>query len=145
MAEGILKDLLQRDGQEQTLQVRSAGTWTHDGLSASRLALEAMQELGLDIAGHRSRHLTSDDVEEASLIIVMTQDQKEALAAEFPEARGRLHLLSEIAGKKRQDIDDPSGSDSLQLHRTCAQEIRELLVEGYSRILELATSEVGET
>lgn len=144
MAEAILKDLLRQDGKEKLYQVRSAGTWTRDGLSASPLALQAMKELGLDISTHRSRHLTSQDIEGASLIIVMTQDQKEALEVEFPQAREKLFLLSEMA-ENRYDIDDPSGSNSLTLHRTRAQEIKALLESGYSCILELAARDAGET
>lgn len=144
MAEAIFKDLLSQDEKQESYQVRSAGTWTHDGLSASPLALQAMRELGLDIGTHRSHHLTSQDIEEASLILVMTQDHKQALAVEFPQASGKLYLLSEMADKS-YDIEDPSGSDSLILHRTCAQEIKELLEEGYSCILELAARDVGET
>jgi len=144
MAEAILKDLLRQDGKDKLYQVRSAGTWTRDGLTASPLALRAMNELGLDISIHRSRHLTCQDIEGASLIIVMTQDHREALGAEFPQAREKLHLLSEMAGKSH-DIDDPSGSHSTALHRMCAQEIKELLEAGYSRVLQLAAGVTGET
>jgi len=144
MAEAILKDLLRQDGKEQLSQVHSAGTWTRDGLSASPLALQAMKDLGLDISAHRSHHLTSQDIEGASLIIVMTQDHKEALFVEFPQAREKAYLLSELVDE-RYDIDDPSGSGSLELHRTCAQEIKKLLEKGYSRILELAGRDADET
>ncbi len=144
MAEAILKDLLRQDGKESLYHVRSAGTWTRDGLSASPLALQVMKELGLDISTHRSHHLTPQDIDGASLIIVMTQDQKEALVVEFPQAREKSYLLSEMADD-RYDIDDPSGSNSLALHRTCAHEISELLEKGYSYILELAARHAGET
>ncbi|NIN70230.1 MAG: low molecular weight protein arginine phosphatase [Anaerolineae bacterium] len=139
MAEGILKGILRTDGKHELYDVRSAGTWTRDGMMASPRTLEAMNELRLDISDHRTRHLTSEDVAQASLILVMTQDHKEALALEFPDAREKLYLLSEMAGK-RFDILDPSGSGSLDLHLTCAEEIKELLHKGYARIIELAES-----
>ena len=142
MAEGILKDLLQQDGKEGLYEVRSAGTWTRDGLSASLSAIEAMKELGLDIGAHRSHHLTSQDIEEASLILVMTRDHKEALDVEFPQARGKTYLLSEMVGN-RHDIDDPAGSGSPEAHRICAQGIENLLRKGYSRILELGAKDAG--
>lgn len=139
MAEAILKGFLRQDGKECHYRIHSAGTWTRDGLSASPLAIRAMQELGLDISAHRSRHLTSQDVAGADLIIVMTRDHKEALSAEFPEAREKLCLLSELADQ-RYDIADPSGSGSLELHKGCAHEIKGLLTQGYSRILSIAAS-----
>jgi protein-tyrosine-phosphatase len=144
MAEAILRDLLRKDGKEELYEVRSAGTWTRDGLTASSLALQAMKELGLDIGIHRSHHLTSQDIEAASLIVAMTQDHKEALSVEFPQARDKLFLLSELA-ECGHDVHDPSGSDSLALHGACAQEIRELLERGYSRMLELAAKDPGDT
>jgi protein-tyrosine phosphatase len=140
MAEGILRDLLQTDRKDELYEVRSAGTWTRDGLMASPDTLQAMDELGLDLNDHRTHHLASEDVAQASLILAMTQDHKEALALEFPDATEKIYLLSEMAGK-RFEILDPSGSGSLDLHLTCAEEIRELLRQGYSRIIELAERE----
>jgi protein-tyrosine-phosphatase len=143
MAEAILKDLLRQDGKEQLYEVRSAGTWTRNGLSASLPALQAMKELGLDISGHRSHHLTSQDIEDANLILVMTQDHKEALDVEFPQARAKTYLLSEMTDN-RYDIDDPAGSSSPEAHLICAQEMRKLVRKGYSRILELVAWDAGE-
>ena len=140
MAEGILKGLLRMDGKDGLYQVRSAGTWTRDGLGASALAVQAMEEMDLDISAHRSHRLTLEDVARASLIIVMARTHKEALLAEAPEARQKTVLLSGLAGGT-YDIDDPYGSDSLPLYRECASEIDRLLREGYERILEFVATE----
>jgi protein-tyrosine-phosphatase len=144
MAEALLKSLLQKNGKKGKYQVRSAGTWTREGLTASPLAVQAMQDLGLDISEHRSHHLTVQDVEEAAVIIVMTRDHKEALAVEFPLARHKLVLLSELADA-RYDVTDPSGSASLERHRACAQDIKELLQKGYARLLQLAERDAEAT
>ncbi len=144
MAEAILKDQLHRDRKDHLYRVHSAGTWTIDGRGASRLAIEAMQEAGLDLTGHRTHHLTSEDVRQAALILVMTQDHKESLLAEFPEVDQRTLLLSELVGN-RYDILDPYGSDTLELYRECAHEIESLLRRGYDRILELAPEGTGGT
>jgi protein-tyrosine-phosphatase len=140
MAEGILKARLLREGKHTLYQVRSAGAWTQNGQRASALAIEVMDELGLDIASHRSRRITAEDVANANLVIVMTGNHKEALLAEFPEARQKILLLSELAGET-YDIFDPYGSDSQQLYRDCAHEIGRLLDEGYPRLLQLVGSE----
>jgi protein-tyrosine-phosphatase len=137
MAEVMLKDLLRRDGKESLHRVRSAGTWTTNSRPASSLAMEAVQELGLDLSAHHTHLLSSDDVGEASVILVMARDHKEALVAEFPEASQKTFLLSELVGE-RYDIFDPYGSESLGLYRDCAREIGDLLRRGYDRILELA-------
>jgi protein-tyrosine phosphatase len=144
MAEVILKDQLHTDGKDHLYRVHSAGTWTVDGRGASRLALEAMREVGLDLSGHRTHHLTSEDIRQAALILVMTRDHKESLLAEFPEVGQKTFLLSELVGH-RYDILDPYGSDSLELYRDCAREIESLLRRGYDRILELAREGTGGT
>jgi protein-tyrosine-phosphatase len=143
MAEGIFRTLLQTDAKDGVCGAHSAGTWTMDGQSASALAVQAMEELGIDITTHRTHHLTREDVDRASLVIVMGRDHKEALLAELPEEREKIVLLSELAGE-RHDIPDPYGSDSLQLYRECAREIDRLLRQGYGRLLELAGTDRGE-
>jgi protein-tyrosine phosphatase len=142
MAEGILKDQLRRNGKDSLYQVHSAGTWTRDGLSASALAMEAMEEVGLDISSHRTHHLNGEDVAQASLVVVMERAHKEALLTEFPAAARKTVLLSELAGEV-YDIFDPYGSDSLLVYRRCASEIENLLGEGYARLLELAGGKGG--
>jgi protein-tyrosine-phosphatase len=136
MAEGILKAMLRSDAKHGRYHVRSAGTWTEDGLGASALAVQAMRGMGIDITTHRSHRLVAEDVSGASLIIVMTRGHKEALLAEVPQAGRKIILLSELGGGT-YDIDDPYGSDSLQLYRECASRIDGLLRQGYDRILEL--------
>jgi protein-tyrosine-phosphatase len=144
MAEVVLKDLLHTDGQDHLYHVHSAGTWTIDGRGASPLAIEAMQEAGLDLTGHRTHHLTPEDVRQAALILVMTQDHKESLLAEFPEVGQKTFLLSELVGN-RYDISDPSGGDILDPYRQCAHEIESLLRRGYDCLLELAREGPGES
>jgi protein-tyrosine-phosphatase len=140
MAVAILQDLLRQDGRDKAFRVYSAGTWTRDGLAASPLAVEAMTDRGLDIAAHRSHHLSPEDVEQATLIITMTRDQKEALRAEFCVAADKTFQLSELAGE-RHDLVDPSGSDSPTTYRECASEIARLLRAGYPCLVRLASGE----
>jgi protein-tyrosine-phosphatase len=135
MAEGLLKAMLHADSHDSLCRVCSAGTWTRDGLGASLLAVEAMQEMGIDITAHRTHHLTAQDMAAASLVIVMARSHSEALRAEFPTARHKLVLLSEMAGEMH-DVSDPYGSDSLEAYRQCAGEIDRLLRAGYHRLLE---------
>ncbi len=139
MAVAILENLLQQDRRDPVIHALSAGTWTRDGIAASPLAMEVMEERGLDISAHRSHHLSRQDVEQAALIVTMTRDHKEALLAEFPAAGKKTFLLSELAGENH-DVADPYGSDSLTEYRLCASEISRLLRKSYPRLLELATT-----
>jgi protein-tyrosine-phosphatase len=143
MAEGLLKTMLRADSHDTLCDVCSAGTWTRDGLSASPLAVEAMEEMGIDITDHRTHHLTAQDMAAASLVIVMARGHSEALRAEFSQARNKIVLLSELAGEMH-DVSDPYGSDSLELYRQCAREIDRVLRAGYARLLELVKEKASE-
>jgi len=134
MAVGFLKEFLKAQGCDD--EVTSAGTWTMEGYPPAPLAVEVMAERGVDISSHRSHRLTPKDIEDADLVVVMTQGQKEVLSLEFPEARSKIYLLSELAGQN-YDIEDPYGTESLELYQECADEIEELLREGYERLIEL--------
>lgn len=134
MAVGFTKELLKAQGGVD--EVTSAGTWTVENHPPAPLAVEVMAERGVDISSHRSHRLTPQDIEDAHLVVVMTQGHKEILTLEFPQAKEKVWLLAELAGKSH-DIEDPYGSDSLELYQQCADEIEELLREGYPRLIEL--------
>jgi protein-tyrosine-phosphatase len=79
----------------------------------------------------RQRHL----IEEADVILAMTDEQRRMLAAGFPEANGKLVvLLRELAGETG-DIADPAaqGEDVFQ---SCRDEIVRCLEIGLPRLLE---------
>ncbi len=135
MAVGFMKGLLKAQGPKE-YEVTSAGTWTVEDHPPAPLAVEVMAERGIDISSHRSHRLTQKEIEDADLVVVMTQGQKEVLSLEFPEERNKIYLLSELAGQN-YDIEDPYGSDSLELYQQCADQIEELLREGYPRLIEL--------
>jgi len=136
MAVGFMKELLKAQGREEEYEVTSAGTWTVEDHPPTLLAVEVMAKRGVDISSHRSHRLTLQDMEDADLVVVMTQGHKEALALEFPPAKEKIYLLAELAGKSH-NIEDPYGSDSLELYRQCADQIEELLRKGYPRLVQL--------
>jgi protein-tyrosine phosphatase len=98
-------------GLADSWNVASAGTWTYTGLPAHPEALMAAAALGLDLSAHRTREVNSALLTAADLIIVMEQGQKEALECEFPNCRGKIALLGELAGERDPDIPDPSKTE----------------------------------
>lgn len=105
IAAAIMKEAIVK--QYQHWDVSSAGTWTTDGLPPISGAVFEAQELGLDIRGHQSRVITPQMVRNADLILVMEQDQKEALQVEFPMCRHKIALLTEVVEGESYDILDP--------------------------------------
>src|SRR5438094_964036 len=79
MAEGILRSAL-----GETFDVQSAGVEPVGGVSP--LAVEAMREIGIDIANHQSKHVSgflSKDVE----TVITLCDYARGLCPRFPGER----------------------------------------------------------
>jgi len=108
----------------------SAGVMAEDGASASRGALDAAAQIGLDLSGHSSRSLTSELVRESTLILTMTKLHKDMVCVKFPDHSDKVHIISEYAGKLG-DVPDPFGR-SLQVYSKC----RDSLVEYIKHIFE---------
>ena len=112
------------------LVVASAGMAAWAGGSASEHAIAVAREMGGDLGGHESQPLTEGLARQADVILTMTAAHREALVARFPEAGGRVALLS----PDRQDVIDPIGG-SLDTYRRCARQIREHLAARLDTLL----------
>jgi protein-tyrosine phosphatase len=130
MAETIFRELIaERIGcrpdeiERHGVVVASAGIAAWGGGKASTGALEAMRERGADLSGHESQPLTENLARQADVIWTMTGSHRANILAQFPEAGGRVAMLS----PERHDVIDPIGG-TLATYRQCAEQIRAHLV-----------------
>ena len=130
MAETLFRELIaERFGcrpdeiERQGVVVASAGIAAWGGGKASTGALEAMRERGADLSGHESQPLTENLTRQADVIWTMTASHRANILAQFPEAGGRVAMLS----PDRHDVIDPIGG-TLATYRKCAEQIREHLI-----------------
>ncbi len=77
-----------------------------------------MRRFGVDLAGHRSRPLTSDLVRQADRIWTMCRHHNDAVVRLVPEAADKVERLD-----PGQDIQDPAGSD-VEQYVQCLERIR---------------------
>jgi protein-tyrosine phosphatase len=98
MAEGLIRQAV------PGVQISSAGMSALVGRGADPIAVQIMAGVGVDISAHRARMLTDAIARDADLILVMDDQQKQQLAAQYPYARGKVFRLGEST---RQDIPDP--------------------------------------
>lgn len=120
-------------------EVGSAGIWAREGLSPIKEAVERAAARHLDIDSVRSREISTKLVEAADLIIVMAGGQREAISLEFPSAKDKVFLFSEITDGPTYDIPDPvtsSGEDP----QLIAEEIFSLLESGFYQIIARSSS-----
>jgi protein-tyrosine-phosphatase len=124
MAEGILKDLLAREGI-QNVVVDSTGTRAPDGNAPTNYAVLTMVEMGIKILNHRARTITPKLAEQADLLLVMEKAHQQYLQHTIPAVRQRTVLLKEFARKHVDggiEVIDPVGHD-FDFYRACAQEL----------------------
>ncbi|MDB5796362.1 MAG: ptp [Paucimonas sp.] len=84
--------------------VCSAGLHALVGEGADPIAIELMQQRGIDISQHRAQQLASWMVREADLIVTMDSEQKHYIDSTWVAARGKVRRLCEAGGI---DIPDP--------------------------------------
>ena len=85
--------------------VLSAGVSAMDGLPAASNAIQVVRELGGGLESHASRRVTLDLLDQADLIVAMTQGHRDALIHTVPEVAAKVRLLDASGG----DIEDPIG------------------------------------
>ena len=136
MAEGLLRYKLQTSLSLDNWLVASAGTWTPDGLPALSGVIGEMASRGIDISQHRSQQVNKSLLDSYHLILTMDKNQQEALCVEFPQAAGRIHLLTEMVGENWEVLDyDGLGMARFDL---VAKDIASLVDRGFDKIQELA-------
>lgn len=110
IAAEVFRGQLIRDGRAAQWKVSSAGTWTSSGRHAPSDAVQLARSFGINIEGHVTRMLDAKMLEDADLILVMEAGHKESIQVEFPSARKKVHLLSQVLEGLVYDIPDPAGS-----------------------------------
>ena len=115
---GCSPDEIERQG----IVVASAGLAAWAGGPASGHAVETVAAMGADLRNHESQPLTESLVRQADVILTMTASHRAAVLAQFPDAGGRVDMLS----PDRRDVLDPIGG-SRETYRNCADQISEHL------------------
>jgi protein-tyrosine phosphatase len=125
MAEALLKKrLAERFGcppdelENRGVIVMSAGIAATVGGRAALEAVDAMSERQLDLSKHESQPLTERLVRYADLVLSMTRGHREAIISQWPDAAGRVQLVS----RDQKDVADPIGGPA-ELYRRCAEQI----------------------
>ena len=141
MAKAVCEQLLRERGMlggapsssidpTKRIYVMSAGVSAVNGMSATFETRSVLRNIGLDISGHRSAHLTEDMIRHAELLLVMEEAHRNDIIRRVPEAASKVFLLRafglESPGTAEMDstILDPIGKP-LEVYETCLATIRE--------------------
>src|SRR5689334_23201919 len=120
MAKGVFSTLVRRAGLSDAFAIDSAGTYDgHVGAPASPLAIEAARLRGYEIADHRSRILTNEDLERFEHPMAMDRTHLAAMRWMAPRAlQDRPQMLMRSAPELNViDIPDPYGGPAAGYER----------------------------
>lgn len=96
----------------------SAGILAADGACASREARQVASKHCLNLEEFRSRRLTLQMIQQADIVLVMTQDQQQLLRRACPEEAEKIRTLH----PGDRDVHDPYGGDEA-IYECCFQEM----------------------
>ena len=133
MAEALLRAALSKKGEGlEKLRVASCGLAAYPGDPVSANSVKAMQRIGLDVAGHRSRLLTQADVDRSAAIFGMTESHLAALHSRFDVLPPLVLLLRDVLpADVPRDIPDPFGGGYRDY-----EECRDSMVEAVPAMVE---------
>jgi len=95
MAAGVFANRLTG---ESRIIIDSAGLYAVVDSPAVSEAQQVMQEINIDISGHRAKQLTCAMISSADLVLVMEQEHKQAVEKIMPASRGKVYLLGKWSG-----------------------------------------------
>ena len=139
------------------LRVTTSGTHVIEGMPMSWRTRDAITSLGLPVPDHRSRQATTQELDNADLVIALAREHVmwmrrvhptaasrtatlKRLARDLPPADGgplferlaRMHV-HEVQLESWEDVIDPAGGD-LDVFVECAREIADLLHDVIPRL-----------
>ena len=121
-----------RHGRGELWQVGSAGTWTSPGYRVPADAVELARSFGINIEGHITHMINAQMLEHANLVLVMEEGHKESIQIEFPFARKKVYLLSQVVEGLVYDIPDPASARGEA--RNIIRDLVEMIRTGYENI-----------
>jgi protein-tyrosine-phosphatase len=130
MAVGLLRKLAGQD----TYRILSAGTAAGSGLLPSFHALEVMQEEGVDISDHRSQMLDGNLLEQADIVLVMTELHRRQVTDWFRSYGNKVRLLREF-DPIRDDPDYPDIPDPIGLGKDAYIRCKDMIKRSLERAI----------
>ncbi len=129
MAAAIMNKIAEEN--EMDVKATSAGIFAETGEGASENAVKAMRLYGISLKEHKASQLTEKMINEADIVLTMTEGQKLMIEGYAPEKIFSVYEFLSSEG----DIADPYGGD-LDEYTETAQEIYDALVDVAESLVE---------
>ena len=119
------------------IEVGSAGIAALDDLTPTQETINVMTEKNIDVSAHQSRQLKKEMIENADLILAMSDIHKEEVLRKSPEAKGKVFLLKSYgvySDESGMNIPDPIGKP-MEAYEVCRNTIEEAVDRVMKKIL----------
>ncbi len=128
MAEALLKHAL--SGQPEPLKswkIVSAGVAARGGERVSENSVTALKKVGIDLKGHQSQPLTRQLLNDATVVLCMTESHRAMIQFHFDPAPRHIYLFREFMPRTAEkEICDPYGGP-LAEYEACRDEMVEAI------------------
>ena len=124
MGAALLQHALRAEAEPlRSLRVGSAGVATRGGETASQNAITALKKVGVDLQGHTSRMVSQEMLDQAALVLCMTESHRDMIELSANPIPERLYLFREFAGDPlSREVPDPYGMH-LSAYEACRDEL----------------------
>ncbi len=142
MAEALLKYELENIDLPFETEVTSAGLSAVAGEKASEPAKKMFSQDEPNLSHHKAKTIDLDLIDDADLILVMTDDHKRQLLARFPRAANKTFIFKEYVGEAGSscNIADPAGYGPNK-YRQVLEDIRSSVKKLVSKLKEGSRNE----
>ncbi|MFI5355844.1 MAG: low molecular weight protein arginine phosphatase [Opitutales bacterium] len=110
----------------RSLPVVSAGIYARDGEPVSENSVVALRKVGIDIAGQVSQPVTQALLDDALMVLVMTESHRALLLVQAEPPPAHLYLFREFLPLEDKEISDPYGGP-LKVYERCRDELVEAI------------------
>ncbi|KGI55902.1 low molecular weight protein-tyrosine-phosphatase [Campylobacter sp. MIT 97-5078] len=108
MAEFVMKNLAQKYGLNDKLNITSAGTaGYHDGEDMDKRTKKKLSEKGINATHFISKKLTQKLCDESKLLLVMDKMNYKAVQSNFKGLENKLFYLLDFCENTEKEIPDP--------------------------------------
>lgn len=128
MAEALLKHALRAQPEPlKSLKIVSAGVAARQGERVSENSVTALNKVGIDIRNHRSQPLSRQLLDEALVVLCMTESHRAMIQFHFDPVPQHIYLFREfMSNGANKEICDPYGG-SLAEYEACRDEMVEAI------------------
>ncbi len=128
MGAGLLQHALAAQPEPlRSLRITSAGIAARSGEPVSENSVIAMKKVGIDIRNHLSRPLTQKMLNDAALVVCMTESHRAMIQLHSDHAHRHIYLFREFMPLEAdKEIGDPYGGP-LKVYELCRDEMVEAM------------------